>query len=377
MNPLLRRLVVVAVASAAVSGCSTGLFEGKSMDYKSAGKLPPLEVPPDLTTPAADGRFVVPDSGGKGSATYSVYAQERQGQSQPQMQTSVLPAIDKVKLERAGSERWLVVQGSPDQVWPVVKDFWQELGFIVNIERPQAGVMETDWAENRAKIPQDIIRSTLGKLFDSIYSTAERDKFRTRLEQGREAGTVEIYISHRGMYEVIEGGDGGNRTVWQPRPADPQIEGEMLQRLMVRFGVDEQKAKTEVAQQAVEQRAELVQREGKSVLLMQDAFDRAWRRVGLALDRVGFAVEDRDRAAGVYYVRYADSDADTSKKSEGFLSKLAFWRSSDEKVSAVQYRVSVKGDEQKTEVTVLGEKGQPASTETTQRILKLLLEQLK
>ena len=118
-------------------------------------------------------------------------------------------------MERAGTQRWLVVKGEPEEIWPVVKDFWHELGFLIKLELPEAGVMETDWAENRAKIPEDIIRNTLGRLLDSMYSTSERDKFRTRMERG-EGGTTEIYISHRGMDEVMEG---NVRTVWQPRQA--------------------------------------------------------------------------------------------------------------------------------------------------------------
>ncbi len=376
MSSKLHHVAVAAIASLSVAGCSTTLFDGKTMDYKSAGKLPALEVPPDLTAPATDGAFAVP-ANNQNAATYSAYAQQRENQPKYEEQAGVLPQSDKVQLERAGSERWLVVKATPEQVWPVLKEFWQELGFIVNVERPASGIMETDWAENRAKLPQDPIRNVLGKLFDSLYSTAERDKFRTRIERGREPGTVEIYISHRGMYEVIQGGDGGNGTVWEPRPADPGLEGEMLQRLMVRFGVSEQQAKTAVTQQSLEPRAKLQQQNGVAVLAMDDGFDRAWRRVGLALDRVGFAVEDRDRAGGIYYVRYDDPDADAAKKSDGFLAKLAFWRSSSDKHGALKYQVSVKGDDNSTRVSVLTDKGQPTAPETADRILKLLLEQLK
>lgn len=376
MSLKLRQILVAAIASASVAGCSTTLFDGKAMDYKSAGKLPTLEVPPDLTAPAVDGTFAVP-AGSQDATTYSAYAQQRESQPKYEEQAGVLPQVENVKLERAGTERWLVVKATPEQVWPVIKEFWQELGFIVNVEHPAAGVMETDWAENRAKIPQDPIRNTLGKLFDSLYSTPERDKFRTRIERGREPGTVEIYISHRGMYEVIQGGDGGTNTIWEPRHADPELEGEMLQRLMVRFGVSEKQAKAEVAQQSYEPRARMTQQNGMAALSMDDGFDRAWRRVGLALDRVGFAVEDRDRAAGIYYVRYDDPDADAAKKSDGFLSKLAFWRSSSEKPGALKYQVSVKGDDNGSQVSVLTDKGQPTTPETAQRILKLLLEQLK
>lgn len=372
--------LVAAAMAASLSGCGSmdGMLQGKKIDYKSSGKLPPLEVPPDLTNPGADDRYAVPDISPSGTATYSAYNQERSGQQQAQA-SDVLPKVDKVTFHRAGSERWIVVQATPEQVWPVVKEFWQENGFIIKSELPQAGVMETDWAENRAKIPMDPIRSVLSKVVDSLYSTAERDKFRTRLEKGSEAGTTEIYISHRGMYEVIQGGDGGNQTVWEPRPADPELEAEMLRRLMVRFGVQEARAKSMLAADSVTHRATLTQTPGgHGSLDLFDAFDRAWRRVGLALDRVGFSVEDRDRSQGIYYVRYLDPEADAlAKKDKGFLSKLAFWNSDSKKAQQEQYRVQVKEAGEGSKVEVLDKNGQPDKSDTGNRILTLLYEQLK
>jgi len=375
-----RKLVLPLTLLALLGGCSSMSFlEGKKIDYKSAGKVPPLEVPPDLTAPAGDSKYVVPDVSPQGSATFSAYSSERG--SQPQAGSSdLLPVQAKVKVERSGSQRWLVVNATPEQVWPVVKEFWQELGFIIKEEKPESGVMETDWAEDRAKIPQDAIRSVLGKVVDSLYSTAERDKFRTRLERGTAAGTTEIYISHRGMYEVIQGGDGGNSTIWEPRPANPELEAEMLRRLMVRFGVEETRAKTLVANAAaVEDRAKLSRSaDGVQQLTVLDPFDRAWRRVGLALDRVGFTVVDRDRSTGVYFVRYVDPDVDGKKTDKGWLSKLAFWSSEDsKKMRQEQYRVLVKENGDACQVQVQNKDGKGAPADTADKILKLLHEQLK
>jgi outer membrane protein assembly factor BamC len=375
-----RKLVLPLTLLALLGGCgSMSVLEGKKIDYKSAGKVPPLEVPPDLTAPAGDSKYVVPDVSPQGSATFSAYSSERG--SQPQAGSSdLLPEQAKVKVERSGNQRWLVVNATPEQVWPVVKDFWQELGFIIKEEKPESGVMETDWAEDRAKIPQDAIRSVLGKVVDGLYSTAERDKFRTRLERGAAASTTEIYVSHRGMYEVIQGGDGGNSTIWQPRPANPELEAEMLRRLMVRFGVEESRAKTQMANAAVvEERAKIGRSaDGIQLLTVLDPFDRAWRRVGLALDRVGFTVVDRDRSKGVYFVRYVDPDLDGKKTDKGWLSKLAFW-SSDEskKMRQEQYRVVVKENGDSCQVQVQDKDGQGAPAETADKILKLLHEQLK
>ena len=213
--------VVAVLAAIAIGACSSMPsinIESKKVDYKSAGKMAPLEIPPDLTRPSGDDRFVVPDvNSPKSTATYSEYNRDRTGQ-RAAVGTSVLPQQDNIRVERDGSQRWLVVKGAPQQVWPVVKDFWQEGGFIVNIEVPEAGVMETDWAENRAKIDEGGARGFLGKLLDTAYSTGERDKFRTRLENGTQPGTTEIYISHRGMEEVyISVAQDNKETRWQPR----------------------------------------------------------------------------------------------------------------------------------------------------------------
>lgn len=374
-----RKLVLPLILLALLGGCgSMSFLEGKKIDYKSAGKVPPLEVPPDLTAPSSDGKFVVPDVSPQGSATFSAYSRERA--TQPQAASAgLLPSPDKVKVERAGNERWLVVRATPEQVWPVVKEFWQELGFIVKSETPESGVMETDWAEDRAKIPQDVIRSTLGKVLDGLYSTAERDKFRTRLERGAENGTTEIYVSHRGMIEVVEGGDGSNRTIWQPRPADAGLEAQMLRRMMVRFGVEETRAQTQIASAAVVERARLgASQGGIPTLTVIDPFDRAWRRVGLALDRIGFTVVDRDRSGGIYFVRYVDPEIDGKKEEKGWLSRLAFW-SSDEskKMRQEQYRVVVAQNADACLVQVLNKEGKVETSETAGKILKLLHEQLK
>ncbi len=367
--------------SIALGGCSGSLLESKRIDYKSAKQIErPLEIPPDLTAPQRDDRFAVPDVAPRGVATYSAYTADRAGQpakvsSGPQ----VLTKSDTMRIERAGTQRWLVVGGTPEELWPQIKDFWLELGFILDTDSPEIGVMETDWAEDRAKIPQDFVRSTIGKVFDGLFSTPERDKFRTRLEQGKEAGTVEVYISHRGMMEIYPN-EAKDSTIWQPRPADPELEAEMLRRLMVRLGAEEARAEAAIAtpQQAAERARIASAVDGQVMLVMDEAFDRAWRRVGLALDRIGFTVEDRDRAQGLYFVRYVDPDADNRSPEKGFLSGLAFWRSNDKTVAGgSEYRLRVQGQGEASRVSVLTREGGLDNSETARRMLGLLQEQLR
>jgi outer membrane protein assembly factor BamC len=381
-------LAAAAAVAAHLGGCSTAssLLEGKKADYKSAGQLPPLEIPPDLTTPARDNRYVLPDTG-KSSATLSGYQADRAQQAKMGAQGSgVLPAVDKMRIERAGTQRWLVVDETPEKLWPLVRDFWQENGFLISLSLPEAGVMETDWAENRAKIPQDFVREFLGKILEQLYSTAERDKFRTRLERREEGGT-EIFISHRGMVENVRDlssfkpGDGGPGGVWTPRQPDPELEAEFLRRLMVRLGTQEERAKQQVATATQAPARAAIQQGigGFEMLEVFEPFDRAWRRVGLALDRVGFTVEDRDRQKGQYFVRYADADSDMKRKDseKGILSKLAFWKTDDKGVKAEQYRVHIRQFAGKCVVQVLNKDGAAENSQTTKRIVSLLHEQLK
>jgi outer membrane protein assembly factor BamC len=373
-----KSFLCLAALGVTLSGCTGNIIpETKKIDYKSASnRAPSLEVPPDLTQIASDDRYAVPDFSGKGSASYSEYAAER-GDKQAQ-NSVVLPEVENARIERAGSQRWLVVKMPTDRLWDSVKDFWQELGFIIHIEVPEAGIMETDWAENRANIPGDLIRNTLGKLFDSLYSSGERDKFRTRFEPGSEPGTTDIFISNRRMEEVYTS-RAKEDTRWQPAASDPELEAEMLRRLMVRLGSDERRAETALASAQVEARARMVKSDdGAGFLDVQERFDRAWRRVGLAMDRVGFTVEDRNRSSGLYFVRYVDPEADNKKKKTGWLSRLTFWGNDAKVVTPILYRVHLQADgDNNTRIQVLTNEGGIDRSETARRILNLLFEQLR
>lgn len=339
-----QRGLVYGLVLAGLAGCSSigSMLEPDKIDYKSAGKTntSSLEIPPDLTQLQRDNRYAIPDINNRGTATASGFNLQQNIERPATAAAAVAPkAAAGMRIERDGDQRWLVIDQAPEVLWPQIKDFWQESGFLINVESPETGIMETDWAENRAKIPQDIIRRTLGKVLDSLYSTGERDKFRTRLER-RADGTTEIFISHRGAQEVLTGSD-KETTVWTPRPADPELEAEFLARLMARFGVETEQAKVMVANAAPQQaRARIVKAAGSNGTYVEvdESFDRAWRRVGLALDRVGFTVVDRDRSQGLYFVRYVDQGLDANNKTsgdKGFFSRL-FSSSPSDKAKTAQ-----------------------------------------
>jgi len=371
----------VALLATALAGCETLGFGssqslGKRIEYKSTGSAPALEIPPDLNTPRFDDRF--------NATTASGLAAQRAGSPR---QSDLLPTNPEARIVRAGTERWLVVQATPEQTWTTVRQFWNDLGFVIAVEQPTIGVMETDWAENRAEIPTDPVRRTIGKYIDIFYTTYKRDKFRTRVERGTEAGTVEVYLSHRGMEQVpttkIDNAQPA-AFAWAVLPPNPDLEAEMLARLMQRFGAPAPVATAAVASTAPTakptptDKARLEKNaDGSATLIVDDAFDRAWRRVGLALDRTGFTVVDRDRSTGVYFVRYADPDSDVAKaRDQGWLAKLQFWKQ-DEKERPEQYRIKVLESPPASVVTVQDVKGDTDRTSNGERILALLREQLR
>ncbi len=365
-----------ALLAVALGGCSTveNFMGGDKIDYRSsAAKTNGLDVPPDLTQLAKDTRYQQ-QGGTVSAATFQTAAAAAPAAA---VTTAVMAPVADIRMERLGNERWLAVGQSPDVVWPQLQAFWKERGMTLVVDQANAGVMETDWAENRAKLPQDIIRSTLGRVLDPLYSTGERDKFRTRVE--RVPGGSEIYISHRGVIEVYTS-TLKDSTVWQPRPADPQLEAELLQRLMVKLGTKEEAAKAaavaSTAAQTQPARARLLEGQASATLQVDDGFDRAWRRVGLALDRSGFTVEDRDRAQGVYFVRYVDPSY-AGREDPTFLSKLFSFGRDKGAITTARYRVNVKSEGERSNVTVLNDQGAPEGGDAGKRIVSLLLEDLK
>ena len=376
--PVVRMIQVARIAVLAgalpliLAGCESTNSLGKKIDYKSASSAPALAIPPDLTTPQYDDRYNVATASGLAARDAT---RPRSGGD------IAINANADARIVKSGNERWLVVRASPEQTWNTCRQFWTENGFAMAIEQPSAGVMETDWAENRAELPPDFLRQSVGKLADVFYTTYKRDKFRTRIERGNEPGTMDVYISMRRMEQVpttMIDKVSPAAFAWAVMPPSPGIEAEFLTKLMVKFGASEQAAALAVANSAlpnkVPDRARIDKTpDGWVRLLVDDSFDRTWRRVGLALDRVGFTVVDRDRGKGIYFVRYADPDA--QKKDESWLSKLAFWKDKTDKVE--EYRISIADSTPPTLVIVQDANGEPDKTPSAEKILTLLKDQLK
>ena len=366
-------LAILSLLSLGLVGCSS-VTTNDTVDYKSAGAVrgPNLAYPPDLITAQADRRYIVQD----GSATMSEY--NAAVKNSVQARKNVMTGIPGMRIARDGERRWLVVEKPATDLYPQIKDFWQENGFLLVVDSPSTGIMETDWAENRSKIPQDFIRSTLGKAIDSLYDTGERDKYKTRLEVSK-PGETEIYITQRGAIEKCTTDASSNciSTIWTARPNDPELEAVFLARLMERLGMTQEQAKAQVAVPLGPKtpKAKLIQ-DGVNTahIEMAAGFDRAWRDTGLALDRSNFTVEDRNRANGIYYVRYVNpKDLGDTK---GFFTNL-FSSKDDSSLKAKKYLVVVKSTGENTaSVYVQNAEGQPENTPAGLQLLTLLTEQL-
>ena len=330
-------------------GCSAMGLGNKRIDYRAgAEQVPTLETPPDLTAVETDDRFKV--AGGESVASYSDYTKgNTQGASHSAVASAVLPVIKGVSLERNATQRWLLVHDQAENVWPVVKDFLRETGLSINSENQAAGIIETNWVENRASIPQDGVRNIIGKVFDGLYSSGQRDQYSIRLERAKDGVSTEVYITHRGKEEVLDADR--NTSKWQSRPKDPELEAEMLQRLMVKFGGTPVQAATAVSEgdAAPAGTASLLEIfDGSQVIIINDAFDKSWRRVGLAIERAGLIVDDKDRTKGIYFLR-------TVKAEKSWIDALEFWK--DDEDANLRYRVNVKDGGKSCEVSVTDQNG--------------------
>ena len=378
-------LALIAIAALTACGSLSQVTGDETVDYRTQGnKTAPLDIPPDLTQLTRDPRYA-PQGASVSASSFQTPAAG--GAAAPAAVPSATPTAvavttvttdtGKATIERQGNERWIASTMTPEQMWPVLRSFWQEMGLGLVVDRPETGVMETDWAENRAKIPQDAIRAVLGKVIDSAYSTGKRDKFRTHVER-TETG-CDVFITMRGMVEVYIDVQ-KTQTAWQPRPPDPHLEAEMLGRLLQKLSAKPPRAISPTAAVAAASapaaapRARMLADQTTPTLQVDDGFDRAWRRVGLALDRSGFTVEDRDRAKGQYFVRYVDP-AQAGKEDPNFFTKL--FSSSSAASGPAHYRVAIKADANVSLVTVLDNQGAPEKGEAGQRILALLLTDLK
>ncbi|WP_250533795.1 outer membrane protein assembly factor BamC [Caballeronia sp. AZ10_KS36] len=392
-----KRMAALFAVAGIVAGCGTS--SPTAINYKSdqRSKQSSLAVPPNLLDEAVDQRSL-PPQGGQASLS-----DLQQVQKVAPNAPTVVPPVSGMHIQRDGAERWLVIDNkSPDQVWPQIRRFWQEQGFLLVVDSRDKGVMETDWNETHPQISDGLIRDTLAKATGNSYVTAERNKYRTRLEAGSNGGTY-VFISQKGMREALTGVN-NDTSQWQARPNDPALENEYLKRLMSSLAIadsrqaagvagagdtaasanaqpakgGDSKAAATAAQNVANAgnspiRNETVPQAESAQLTLPEAYDRAWLRVGIALDRANFTVDDRDRARGVYFVRYADPN-DKSAREQGFWSQVFHGR---KEIAVKQYQVNVRAiTEGETRVAIVDDKGQVDSSPQARQIMALLADQI-
>ena len=352
-----------------LSGCSTineALGLEDSVDYKSTVRGDPLSIPPDLTQANRDARYTAPE----GVTTFSEYS-AAQAQRPAVGQREVLPTHEDIEVRRDGDLRWLVVNRPAEDIYPHLLTFWNNQGFTVRSENPGTGLIETDWAENRAKIPEGWIRSVLGAVIDQVFDSGERERFRTRLERV-DGNRSEIYISHQHMFEQPTGDGAGFRWVYGEE--DPGLNAAMLARLVVHLGTDVQTASNLVAQaEKVETRPSVEALPDRTALVLSESFDRAWRRVGVGIDSAGFSVEDRDRSTGDYFIRYLDVDLGEKIEQQNFFGRLFGGKNTAE---PVPYRINVQEQAGRSLITVRDQNGVVQEDDTAKRILSVLVDHM-
>ncbi len=417
----LNKVAIISLVALTLSACGFSIpFMGESEpDYKSAGRARPLEVPPDLTGLNSSDAYDVPG----GSTSFSTYSEAQDGQESDVEQ--VLRTPDGVRMEKAGTQRWLVVDAPAEKVWPVIREFWLDQGFAVRKEDADVGVMETEWIQSDKLQPSEGDKN-VGEKFDAwldrLSGLADRRKFRTRLERGENVEMTEVYMTHRTVAGTPD--DGKNVVQTQLGAIDIgyrqdqtdktikldnfelDLDAELLRRLMVKLGVSQERAEQIAANPQREVRAEVVKEADSSVTLkLRDSYDRGWRRVGLALDRVGFVVEDKDRSNGLFFVRYSDVDIDSGpKEKKGLWDTLAFWQDDEEEIEnkslakeedtvvdklqfwkgtdpttdpSKKYRIKVAETEEGCQVNVVDDDNNPNRTTTANKIISLLYNQLR
>lgn len=302
MNKALK-ITAGSVIAIALTACSSNksILPIKKADYQSENnKIVSLEVPPDLYNPTQSNLYQLPNGT---LANPNALAQARNGQ------TRVLNKVENIHFERSANQRWLVIDDkTASEVWPLLRAFWQENGFTIANEEPRAGLMETDWAENRAKLSNQGLRRIFDRIgLGGVYSTGERDKFLVRIEHNSKGG-LDIFFIHKGMEEIYT-----NRTedtvVWKPRSNDPNLEAAMLARFMQYLGADETEITQQLEQKSTKKPIEEFAKLEVDSVLVYGRIQRNVNRIGLALDRIGLTVHQYIPERGMFIVRPAPMEA--------------------------------------------------------------------
>ncbi|HEB85743.1 MAG TPA: outer membrane protein assembly factor BamC [Gammaproteobacteria bacterium] len=286
-----KNLALLILSLAMMACSSTGPhYEGDYNVQNENGK--PLEVPPGLVLPRGDESLKIPSIAAEQT---SIASYEKKGTVKNRDGSSGT-ATAGVRMRRDGAVRWLEFDAPADKVWSKLESFFKSLGFKIVHEDKKLGMMETDWQENRVKLPSD----WFSVIFNSFSSAGLKDRYIARLEQ--DGDKTLLFITHQGLREkhIEDDTSDADDTYWEYRKSDPGLEREMLMRFLIFQGIKKNTAKAITTKKEISH-AKLVEEKGNLYLNVTETFPRTWRRVGLAMDRMGIHVDDRNRSAGVYY----------------------------------------------------------------------------
>lgn len=348
------RLALVGLLSALLAtGC--GMFGRSKTDEDSPAAR--LVVPPDLSEERIG---EVPELRRQPGASLAELSRTGDGRAA----SPLLTEPPGMRVLRSGETRWLMVSAPPEEVWGWLQRFMRDSDLPVLRESAALGVVETDW------LPRPLARS--GGVFMPVPADTEaplREKYVFRLDAADEAGSSLLYVAHRQAVEA--NGD------WVPGYPDRGREAEALRTFMLYLGMQEAEATRALAtaEEDAFTRFETLD-DGQLSLLVNESFLQGWRRIGLALDRAGFTVEERDRSAGRYLVRY-DPTAEAERQRRGFFSRLAFWRDREPELEPGNYAYLVRSDAGSTRVTIAAEDGDAVPDALAERLLGLMEEQLR
>lgn len=344
------RLLLLSVSLTLLTACS---WFADDEEVDDARVLAPLEIPPDLVKPAGDPRLARPDLPAASAERAPAQAQtaDCRCDQPPSIGERVLPAGKGVQRMREGQRRWLVVEAEPEQAWPLVRKFLAMRGYRIERDEPAIGLLETDWKAQY--VDENGAEAQTGG------PSNWRERLRIRVEPAEDAGRTAIFLTQRNSQR-------GEDDKWQLRPGDADRAVEMLNRL-ARFLADKDVSDA-VPLKGLEASIE-VDADEHTVIIAKADFETVWRRTSLALDALGFTIEDHNRASRIFHVYNELPSGYTEEELEADSRKSATVRE--------EYWIHVQPRDESTHISVRNRAGTVDESQVARHLLTLLLGQLK
>jgi outer membrane protein assembly factor BamC len=340
-----------------VNGCSylpslDKVLPDKRSEYKKSEALPALEVPPDLTAAEGGSAMAIP---GEGKATLSEYKRQTTGEgagTAPARTINQATGTTPVFAAPARDTNWVVVQGSPVEIWARLGRYLIDRGYQLDLNDAELGVMGTDWSQ---PLRED----------GFIY----RDKYRIFAEPGTTPGAQVLYINNERQEQVNNSGVGQWIDQGSSRQAELQLAGELDVFLNGDRQVQQQWAPAVNTGSSRLPEIE-IQSIGndRQLLIIPEEFSYAWRRIETTLDSAGLVISSMNQNEGFYNITYYEAGKQAKK---GWVSRLKFWQKEDVP-AGTEFRLSLTGIGDKTEVIVLDNRGNWANSQQAADILALI-----